>query len=117
MVDLSRYSSVYVDVDGTLLIWPGSDPGRMPLFGEHGYGQQPTINRELVEQLKKWKKSGPDNTLVIWSRNGTKHAFRAAAACELTADACLPKPDVAIDDSPQSVSPTDGRRGILIVEP
>lgn len=81
---------VFVDVDGTLLIWPTR-------AGSPGPGEVPKVNQPLVDQLKAWKvKTG--GTLVIWTRGGTAHAEMARKLCGLDA-ICVAKPEVTIDDA------------------
>lgn len=98
---------VYVDVDGTLLLWPGN-PGAPtqqqvenamkayrsePFFDE----LMPAVNVELVDRLKDWQqRSG--GCIVIWSMGGKAHAEMARAFCGLLMATCLAKPDIAIDD-------------------
>lgn len=91
------YAALYVDVDGTLLLWPGDRPGRVPRRGEPHYGEPPAVNTSLVTELKRWHQ--PPRTLVIWSHGGAAHAAMAANLCGLSPAACLPKPSCAIDDA------------------
>lgn len=102
---LNRYDVLYVDVDGTLLRWPGLKPGRVPRPGEPGHGARPTVNAELVAALKEWHRAG--RTLVVWSHGGAEHARMAANLCGLSPAACLPKPRAAIDDAPDRVAQFD----------
>ena len=87
--------TVYVDVDGTLLIWPGPRPGRVPRKGELEFGLPPAVNTKLVKRLRD---SGAQ--IIIWSRGGEAHAEYAARFCGLDdiVTACLTKPDLIVDD-------------------
>lgn len=104
---------VYVDVDGTLLLWPGK-AGRVPRPGEAGHGELPTLNQPLIDALKRWHRDG--KVLVLWSRGGTEHCRFAAKLCGLDPDACLPKPKLAIDDGPRSVTAGEDR-GFVVIGP
>ena len=59
--DDSRW--IYVDVDGTLLLWPPPHEGR-PQFPE-----TPKINERLISQVKLAKIHGA--TVVVWILNPT----------------------------------------------
>lgn len=100
--DLSKFKSIYVDVDGTLLLWPGGRPGRVPRRTEPGFGESPAINSALVASLIEWKISevAEGRTLVVWSHGGRGHAELAGRLTGLTpyVDAFLPKPRLWIDD-------------------
>ncbi len=100
--DFSNHKTIYVDVDGTLLLWPGGRPGRVPRKGESGFGAPPAINEKLVNALKLWKLAEVDQgrTLVIWSHGGRVHAELAGRLTGLSqyVDAFLPKPRLWIDD-------------------
>lgn len=88
---------LFVDVDGTLLMWPGGKPGRVPRAGEPGHGQTPDINRAMLEIIVQELDRG--NEVVIWSTGGTDHAKMAAKLCELPASViCIGKPGVCYDD-------------------
>lgn len=105
--------TIYVDVDGTLLIWPGK-AGRPPREGEAGFGEIPKVNAPLVEALRRWHRDG--KVLVFWSRGGTKHCEFAAQLCGLKPNACLPKPRIAIDDAPRTVTAGEPK-GFRIIGP
>jgi hypothetical protein len=96
-MNFDQYTSIYVDVDGTLLLWPWRKPGVVPRQGEDGFGLPPTLNTILIETLRKWHRG--DRTLVLWSFNGGEHAKMAASLCNLNPDACLPKPRAIVDDT------------------
>lgn len=106
--------AIYVDVDGTLLIWPGK-PGRVPRKGEAGHGFPPRINYRLVNALQNWHRCG--KVLVLWSRGGVGHCEYAARLCGLAPDACLPKPRIAIDDSPKTITAGEKKRGFVVIGP
>lgn len=93
---LDKYESVYVDVDGTLLLWPGRSPGAVPRPAEAGHGEPPAVNEPLVDVVKKWHRDG--RTPVVWSQGGAKHARMAADLCGLAPGACLRKPAAVVDD-------------------
>lgn len=88
MVDFDR-DTVFVDVDGTLLIWP---------TGRAGEGQ-PIRNLDLCLKLQAWKT--PDRRIYVWSKGGHAHARRAVEFCELgdIVSGCLEKPTRMVDDS------------------
>ncbi len=103
--------TVYVDVDGTLVFWPGNRPGRYPRKGESGHGEDPAINTKLVERLK-----ASDADIVIWSRGGKTHAEWAAKFCDIDAVACLSKPDLMVDDGRRWMD-TSHSKGMQLVGP
>ncbi len=89
---------ICINVDGTLIFWQGENPGRVPRKGELGYGELPTINKKLIEEIKFFKRAGSE--IVIWSGGGKKHA---EWACEFTGitkyvDFICSKPYLLIDD-------------------
>lgn len=95
LTQIKKQKSIYVDVDGTLLIWPEPNPGvRQP-------GVEPEIHWDLVRVLRKWKQEFPEKELIIWSANGKKHAQKVTHLCGLQhyVDAFLTKPSMCIDDS------------------
>lgn len=94
--------TIYVDVDGTMVFWPGADPGEAPIPWTPELNNWPAINIPLVDALKAWRGKG-GRCLVIWSRAGARHARQMAQFCGLSADAYLPKPRMAIDDKPHTV--------------
>lgn len=87
MVKIGRGETnhLYVDVDGTLLIWPTNPGSPRP-------GEQPRINVELVECIKRWQ-SVSGGQLVIWSMGGVKHCEMAAELCGFIG-VCIAKPDL-----------------------
>lgn len=117
---------LFVDVDGTLLMWPA--PGRPGaptdeqrhrliaalLAGVKEWDGMPTINRRLVESVKAWH-AASGGTLVIWSMGGTPHAIAARDICDFGSERvlCIAKPDLAIDDNPH----VWGKRGVLVDSP
>ena len=91
---------VYVDVDGTLLIWPGPKPGSAQK------DVTPPVNEKLIEALRRWKNyrrvAGLEpGFLVVWSRGSQAHIDWAIALCRIDdiVDAAVRKPDMAIDDA------------------
>lgn len=92
-LDVARV--VYVDVDGTLLIWPEPTPG------VRKGGVEPAFNSNLISVLIHWKQTFKNRELVVWSANGSDYARKACVGCGLTGfvDACISKPHVFIDDS------------------
>ena len=97
---------LFVDVDGTLLFWPGDKPGDVPAPGEPAYGREPKLNAELVDALMTWRGDNPRSKLFVWSANGADHARWAARFCGLhdRVDGYLDKPqkgDGVIDDKPE----------------
>jgi hypothetical protein len=83
-----------VDVDGTLLLWPGETPGIKN-------DNPPEINWPVVFLLRNFREDYPDAFIAVWSANGLKHAEYATAICGLeeTVTCCLPKPVLFIDDA------------------
>jgi len=104
ILTLPAVNSLFVDVDGTLLLWPGK-PGRVPRHGEPHYGEPPTINSPLVDALYAWKAVSPGRFLAVWTRGGAEHARMAVALCAINAivDVCILKPDAFVDDAPTLV--------------
>jgi hypothetical protein len=80
---------VFVDVDGTLLIWPTRPGSPRP-------GETPSVNRPLVDALKRWTATG--GRVVIWTMGGIAHAEMARELCALDAAVCMAKPDIVVDD-------------------
>jgi len=106
MVDVTPKSNtdsgmLFVDVDGTLLMWPGK-AGRVPRKGEEHYGEVPNINRAMLETIYEAMTAG--RQVVIWSTGGTDHAKMAATLCGLVIGpldeevTCIGKPNVCYDD-------------------
>jgi len=93
--------TLYVDVDGTLLIWPQPDPSRPPPAPLIPYDRA-EIDHEVVRALRRWKAANPDGQLIVWSMRGRKHAERAVGVCDLAdvVDLVLAKPGTMIDDAP-----------------
>lgn len=111
-MSLPASNVIYVDVDGTLLFWPGK-PGRQPGPGEAGFGELPKINKPLADCLRSWHKKG--RTLVVWSRGGPEHCKLAAKLCGLNPDACLYKPEICIDDHANTVTAGE-RKGFIVLD-
>lgn len=107
--------TIYVDVDGTIVYWPEPSPGEAPMPGHPRFGEWPEINWPMVDALKKFYQPGK-TCLVIWSRAGAAHAKKMAEYCGLSADAYLPKPRLAVDDKPWTVT-ADDTRGFAVVLP
>jgi len=84
---------LYVDVDGTLLKWPGPTPG----LRNDG---TPEINKDLIKQLRKWKER-TNGYIIVWSGNGKTHADWAVdfMGIEDLPDFVLGKPNIFIDDT------------------
>lgn len=90
-----REDTLFVDVDGCLLIWRGDKPGRTPRPGEPHEHEPPDVNRDLVARINE-----TGLPVVVWSRGGSKHARYAADICGLKkVVACISKPRVMVDDS------------------
>jgi hypothetical protein len=96
--------TVYCDVDGTLLLRPDGTPGT-PHYVRNEHGAITggyVVNRALVNALKIWLGSDPQNFLVIWSMGGEPHAEFAMHACTLDFGynvGTAPKPDLILDDA------------------
>ena len=101
---VETHRPAYVDVDGTLVIWPGPKAGRVPRRNHPHCGELPAINHELVNKLIK-----QDERIIVWSRGGAKHAKDAAEFCGIMhlVIACLEKPRTVIDDSPNPFRGTE----------
>lgn len=93
MVKIGRGETnhLYVDVDGTLLIWP-------TVAGSPRSGETPKVNEALVDCIKRWLKVSKGR-LVIWSMGGPEHAELAATLCGFDTCICIAKPDLVIDDA------------------
>lgn len=98
---LPDVDSLAVDVDGTLLLWPGDKPGHVPRPGEPGFGLSPVVNVGLVRAIKEWKQKDPRRYLMVWTRGGVDHARDAVVRCDLIreADVCCLKPRSFVDDN------------------
>lgn len=112
--------TIYVDVDGTLVFWPGPDPGEAPIpwhpsLAPSSRHPWPAINQPLVDRLNAWYRPH-SRCLVVWSRAGALHARQVAQYCGLTAHAYLPKPRMAIDDKPRTVQAGDPK-GFEVIGP
>lgn len=113
--NLLHYDCLFVDVDDTLILWPGR--AQVLPTRPVSVADTPPINHELVAKLRAWHDS-PNHSatyhghrlvgrqLVVWSTGGAVHARRAVNLCGLDdiVDVCLPKPRlkaraVAIDNS------------------
>jgi len=94
--------TIFVDVDGTLLFWPGKNPGGPPRNGEEGYGKEPEVNVGLVEHIREKIKEGV--TVVVWITGGPEHAKMAVRLCGLINERvngkilCCGKPGTCFDD-------------------
>lgn len=79
--------TVYVDVDGTLLLWRG----------RYGDGT-PLINAPLVERIRQQHKDGV--RIYVWSRAGAKHAKMATTFCGIVdiVSGHMHKPQEMVDD-------------------
>jgi hypothetical protein len=115
---------VFVDVDGTLLVWPTKPGGASAGEVEAAYRNVnalssrspalviaedrhlvPRVNWDLVEELEAWA-ARRNGTIVIWTMGGTSHAELAMRCCDWDRgeDAfpkvrCIAKPDVMVDDA------------------
>ncbi len=80
--------TIYLDVDGTLIQWPGCV----------GDGE-PWANRTLIARLRAWLDEG-DRRLFVWSYGGVAHARKAVEFCGIAdiVSGCMGKPTVIIDD-------------------
>ena len=101
--------AIYVDVDGTLLLWPGKVPPR----NSHDYRNAP-VNKPLVLAIKEWHRGR--NVLVLWSRGGKEHCEFAAKRCGLKPDACIPKPRICVDDALQTITAGNAKRGFIVID-
>lgn len=107
---------VFVDVDGTLLLWPTAAGApaehEVEALNEYILGNRvnakhlPRSNVPLVLELTKWydarKRAGGDPVLVIWSMGGPGHAAAAREYCAFPpymSIFCMGKPDVIVDDA------------------
>ena len=80
--------TAFVDVDNTLLLWPG------PVGG--GY---PKINWPLVDALRTWK-TQTKGVVYLWSFGGATHCRAAVIFAKIhdLVDGCVGKPSCIIDD-------------------
>ena len=107
--------AVYVDVDGTLLLWPTVQGAPSPeelrnardkvLGLPHTPSMLPRPNARLIAELHRWYVTriakGGSPVIVIWSMGGRAHALMAAELCDFPRAMhirCMPKPDCIIDD-------------------
>ncbi len=99
---LTGRDNLFVDVDGTLLLWADDRPGHA-LKTADGFidYKAATVNRPLCDELFNWIEASPHNRrLFIWSAGDVPHCEHAAAMCGLTPIATIiPKPGGMIDDS------------------
>lgn len=102
---------VFVDVDGTLLVWPTKpgSPHSLELEAARRFARGeplsalqaarlPRVNAELVRALKLWQEQ-TGGTIVIWTMGGRAHAELARTLCWLDGAVCIAKPDLAVDDA------------------
>lgn len=106
---------VYVDVDGTLLLWPTKAGSPKPIEiealrcvlagGSAPREHLPAVNTRLVVQLTQWyfKRVAADGVpvLVIWTMGGPPHADMARRWCNFDTRMhimCVGKPDMMVDD-------------------
>ena len=102
MIIQPRTNVIYVDVDGTLLIWPGPKPGQ----SQAHRGVIPPVNEKLITALYAWKlrrASGGlknETMLVVWSRGSMSHIKWAVTLCDIwdIVDLVTRKPDMVVDD-------------------
>lgn len=109
-------SAVFVDVDGTLLLWPGDKPGRPPRPGDTGHGEEPTVNEAVVARVRELHAQGYQ--IVLWSSGGAFHAQDASRRCDIRplVHAHVAKPSVIIDDAGIRWIDKRYRKGALTVE-
>ena len=104
---------VFVDVDGTLLIWPtkggGATGNELSAFRTACTGGQcdarllPKVNVALVSELQEWQRRR-NGRIVIWTMGGPDHANMARVFCGLEGDVlCIGKPDLIVDDAGQAL--------------
>lgn len=96
-----KKTPVYVDVDGTLILWPGDNPGRLPRKPtELGFGVAPIVNYDLLLKLRKLYKTGKYE-IYVWSWGGAEHARNMVklARIEDIVSGCLTKPFIVFDDN------------------
>lgn len=93
-----KKKSIFIDVDGTLLFWPGK-PGRVPRRGEAGYGKDPEVNRALCDKIIDWHRQGCH--ITVWSTGGEDHAKWAVnfSNMSLYVNHICSKPQLVIDDN------------------
>ncbi len=91
---LHKYQTIFVDVDGTLIIWSGDRPGR-------AFSGSPKVNTKLIDFLKTAKKENPNVKIYVWSTGGQDHARWAVDYADLNGyvDYCMAKPGLIVDDS------------------
>ena len=89
-------TTVYSDVDGCLINWPGPKAGSSRYAKK--YGGDPIPNPLIVDYLKQKKKEG--FTIVLWSIGGVEHCKWAAELCRIhdIVDHYIAKPSILIDD-------------------
>lgn len=85
--------TIFIDVDGTLVFWPGKDPGVKTST------TTPEINTKLIEKIIEWKKQG--NDIIVWSAAGKVHAKWVVGyvGIEKYVDYISAKPNIYVDDN------------------
>lgn len=102
-----EHATVYVDVDGTLVKWPGDFPGRLPRKpDEPGFGKPPLPNEKLIGWLREQHEKGTE--IYIWSRGGSQHAKNMSEFVNIDdiVKGYLTKPHMVIDDDPNWIAAT-----------
>ena len=98
----SNSNTVYCDIDGTLIIWPGGKGGSTKIAKREKLS--PKINNIVVDILKSEKSKG--STIILWSAGGKEHCKWSAEFCGITniVDVYLRKPNIFIDDNHKWIS-------------
>ncbi len=91
---LHKYQTIFVDVDGTIILWSKAHPGK-------AFSGSPRINTKLVDFLKTAKEENPNVKIYVWSTGGQDHANWAVDYADLNdaVEYCMAKPRLMIDDS------------------
>lgn len=89
-----KYQTIFVDVDGTLILWSENRPGK-------AFSGVPKMNMRLIRWLIEWRRKNPEGNIYVWSTSGAIHAEWAVEFCGLEEliDGAMAKPDLIVDDS------------------
>ncbi len=90
-------TTIYTDVDGCLIFWPGPKKGSTRY--SRRTGELPVPNNKIVSYLRQKYTEG--FTIILWSMGGAEHCKWAAKLCgmEDIVSKYLVKPGTLVDDN------------------